>query len=798
MLAISPSIFVNLLTSYFSSQPTGIKAVQTSLYQGTPPSINFIFLQIHILSSASSNGSDNTGILIAIISFMGVLITALSAIIVAFINGKLPIYLEQKKARKEHEQESKERDLELARKAMERARTVKQRSQIYRSAIQADPRIATLQILDMNRPLDVTNVFVHLRLNQESHLSYKIYRDSLDAERRRDPNAILQADQRRLDELNRAAIDPTTAIERYKRCVIVGDPGAGKSTLLKYLALKSAEGHLNRLPISPILIELNAFATSNYDDLLDYASSQWETRYHFPKAEAIVYMTEQLSKGQILVLLDALDETIIGKTQEESEQSYNHVLSAIINLATKFYKTPIVVTARKAGYYQRPRLTGFTELEVLDFRPEDIESFVMKWFEFHPILEKRSNAEDLILRLKRDPRLHTLTANPLLLSLTTIVYEAQLDLPDRRSELYKQCVDILLTKWDASRNIYRRREFKPEHKRQLLQEIAWRFHLQGRRYFPEDELVSMIGNFLPAIGILKEQSREILAEIATENGLIKEQARGWHGFLHLTLQEYFVAQYASDHDQLNAIVQYRHHPWWEEVILLYAGCTPDASPLFECLLESYNHNGLNFREWRKSDIILAGNCLMARPTIRKALVRQTTLNILLYIMVKADFHQSCREYIADIIIETGIKDVYALMKQKIFLNQIPITISLWYIDALGRNNVHFAIPDLLQMISSEQINPRIRQSAIYALSKIDDPLIKIELWKLLFDIKIELSISRHIYRVLGNFEGLNFISSLRQICADPQLDSALRVHLTQMLTMSWNDLNKSTTLNGGI
>ena len=31
-------------------------------------------------------------------------------------------------------------------------------------------------------------------------------------------------------------------------------------------------------------------------------------------------------------------------------------------------------------------------------------------------------------------------------------------------------------------------EFKPEHKRQLLQELAWHFHRLGLRYFPEREM----------------------------------------------------------------------------------------------------------------------------------------------------------------------------------------------------------------------------------------------------------------------------------------------------------------------
>ena len=74
-------------------------------------------------------------------------------------------------------------------------------------------------------------------------------------------------------------------------------------------------------------------------------------------------------------------------------------------------------------------------------------------------------------------------------------------------------------------------------------------------------------------------SNRLLEEIAFENGLIKEQAHGWHGFLHLTLQEYFTAQYASDFNQLDELLIHRHDPWWEEVLLLYIGLVPDASPL---------------------------------------------------------------------------------------------------------------------------------------------------------------------------------------------------------------------------
>ena len=87
-------------------------------------------------------------------------------------------------------------------------------------------------------------------------------------------------------------------------------------------------------------------------------------------------MQTQLHYGHALLLLDALDETLAGTTREQAEESYLQVSKVITDTATRYPQAPIVVTARKAGYHQRARLAGFTELEVLDFHPEDSKQFV--------------------------------------------------------------------------------------------------------------------------------------------------------------------------------------------------------------------------------------------------------------------------------------------------------------------------------------------------------------------------------------------------------------------------------------
>jgi NACHT domain len=321
----------------------------------------------------------------------------------------------------------------------------------------------------------------------------------LAAEVQRDPNALLQAGFKHLESRVSSAVNPDEAIRTYKRCVFVGDPGAGKTTLLKYLTLRSADGTLDKLPDLPIRIELNAFAASGYHDLFDFAAHQWDEQYGFPMRNARAAMEERLKDGSALLLLDALDETVVGDTVEAAEASYQQVIENIVQAATRYPLLPIAVTARKAGYHQRSPLVGFTELEVLDFRLEN-------------------------------------------------------------------------------------------------------------------ELLEVIAHFLPTVRLLPEQNGQILAEIANEQGLLKEQARGWQGFLHLTLQEYFVAQYITHHHQQETLLIHCSDPWWEEVVLLYAGYTSDVSPFLQALLEPTDRS-LPPDDICHTNLLTAGRCLTTRPTL---------------------------------------------------------------------------------------------------------------------------------------------------------------------------------------
>jgi HEAT repeat protein len=781
------------------------------------------------LATASGGGGLDPGVVAAIIGGIAVVVGAIIAFAGIMYGGnrqqkkilRFQKELDTQEAAKQQEQQRKADTLEGARREMEMAQNNAERANAYRRALHADPRISRLQILDMSRPLEVTSVYVRVRVHEEARLRYEIDPQLSDAGQERNPNAMLRASQAYMERRASTAIDPDEALRKYRHCAILGDPGAGKTTLLKYLTLKTADKQLADLPDLPILIELNAFAISTEykdKDLLDFAAHTWDEHYAFLKTDARAYMDKMLRDGKALLLLDALDETAIGEQSEVADASYQRVCDAILRVTTRYPDAPIVVTARKAGYQRHMSLTGFTELEVVDFRQEDIEQFVSKWFTCTGDAQGESKATDLNARLRRNSRISALAANPLLLSLIALVYEAQLDLPDRRADLYRRCVDVLLSEWDAKRNIRRRREFKPEHKRQLLQELAWHFHRQGLRYFPEREIQAEIARFLPALGLPAEDCERVLLEIANENGLLKEQAHDWYGFLHLTLQEYFVALYINDHPhELATLVQQGGDSWWEEVLLLYAGQTADASSLLQTLIGSSGHAGQTQLEddLFQTNLILAGRCLAARPIVRQVALREEVIvglfdllrdnqidltheqaaqalveiggqrvnEQLLGLLANEQVHWSVRGYIADALGALGERSValqlLSLLKDMRISNSVRGRIA----NALGVLGERSVVPQLLGLLASDQIDRYVRMRIADALGRLGERSAAPQLLSLLANERVDRSVRVRIADALGVLGEQSVASQLLNLLANEQVDQYVRESIAGALGM---------------
>jgi HEAT repeat protein/energy-coupling factor transporter ATP-binding protein EcfA2 len=763
----------------------------------------FLFFSLHMKNMPPLSGNLNSPLIAAWVS-------AGSAIIVALIAGVFAIFQTAKSNRiekqrqkerflydqymerfrreldkwlksEESKQKCQEQAEEAARIVMLRAQTQEERVKAYHQALRADPRIAHLQILDMTQPLDVTHIYVRLRVHQETRPMFRIDIEALEAENRPDPNALLKRMEEQLEQRVATALAPEEVLRTTKRCVIVGDPGAGKSTLLKHLTLVVSNRKFTDLPNLPIHVELHAFARSGYRDLLEFAATVWDERYAFPKKEALEYLQEKLQAGRALLLCDALDETAVGTSKVEADSSYHQVSQNLLTIATRYPLAPIIVTARKAGYHQHPRLVGFTEVEVLDFRQEDIVRFIRQWFAARSTPQKQANAQDLIALLARSPRIQALAANPLLLSLIVLVYEEQLDLPGRRAELYKQCVNILLSKWDANRNIRRLRAFKPEHKHQLLEEIAWHFHLKKQQYFSESELLDLIATFLLSVGLAPEQNGQVLDEIEAENGLLKEQARGWHGFLHMTLQEYFTAQYAIDHQQFEVLFAKRDDSWWEEVIQLYIGRIPDASIFLQRLISEKGMQATSHREdLFHTDLLLAGRCLAAAPIIRQPSLRQEIV-MRLFEVLQTSPYALTQEQVARALVEGGGTAVQAQLVNLLCNQQVDLLIRRRIANALGTFSQRSVAPQLVALLSNQQVGWPINESIVLALGQLGERSVAPQLVALLSNQQVNSYVSKSMVLALGQLGEHTVAPQLLALLSDDFLDKHIRENIALAL-----------------
>jgi HEAT repeat protein len=614
--------------------------------------------------------------------------------------------------------------------------------------------LCNLQIFKMSSPLNLKEIYVKLRVRQEEKLpsAKEEERVSLAGD---EPTELLRLFQGRLAEQAATAMSPEEALSRFKKITVLGEPGAGKTMVLLHLAVEMASGALPNLPDLPVYVELRSFVESGMEDLLDFVVSNCAKPYNFP---ARSYLEKKLKEGEAALLLDGLDEVLGGKSPEEAKKVYSRLAKLVTGLATQFS----VVACRRAGW--QGGLTGFHTLEVLDFDEPQIQEFVNNWFNSDP-----SKAKGLQQELEKNLRMNTLAANPLILSLMAIVYQRELKLPERRSELYQHCVEVLLEEWDSepNRGINRFNQFTPTQMQNLLIEVAWYFHQQGKGYFREAELLRQLPKFLSNsdINIPLQDNKAILEEITGSSSLLKEAAYKLYGFLHLTFQEYFAALAAKKKGSIGwqEVVAHRHEPWWEEVILLLAECMDDATPL---LLGILGHplgqllpGDINQLvpegkplavndDLFHSDLLLAARCLVGKPQILMQGLRDRIIAEIKHLLptsaYELDWNRAAR-----VLVEIGenhlIDDLLATLAD----NNIELGKRYYIASALGEVGNQSIPQHLLKLLESVEIRHSIVGKGI--LGAIADLEATFAANDLLHLLKAEMNCEVQFIEVQFNF-----------------------------------------------
>jgi hypothetical protein len=377
-----------------------------------------------------------------------------------------------------------------------------------------------------------------------------------------------------------ANIEAFEAVKNHRRLMVTGAPGSGKSMLLKSLMLAYAEDRLfsQKEDVTPILLELNRLS----DSTLSIEQHLVEALGRDDFLKATWFVKQGLKNGSLMLLLDGLDEL-----------NGNDRLQAVTRIKEFLdkdgEKCRVIITCRTEVYKQEFYQEADQDLKIVEFSDQQIRRFLGAWKSEMPA---DKSIEQLIQTLRERPRIMALARNPLLLTIIAYLYtDTSFILPHSRSEFYQQATDILLEKWDQSKqqpNQYRGRD-----KRQMLQVLALynqdstNQHSQDRRSMDYLVALEQVKSILPSLNLAVENAEAILNEIVERSGLLLAIDGGQrYQFSHLTLQEFFSAAALAQRSEELVIHFEKDKDAWREVVKLWCGLADQSTELIRLFMRS--------------------------------------------------------------------------------------------------------------------------------------------------------------------------------------------------------------------
>lgn len=407
----------------------------------------------------------------------------------------------------------------------------------------------------------------------------------------------------------------TAAQETLLRVVLEGAPGQGKSTLAQYLCQVQRMRFLGKdtkLAEVPAKHRLTPAKVPFKVDLRDLAT--WLRRVdpitEKPLADDIPLSLEAflaaqvthasggqsfsvddlilfLSKTPGIIFLDGLDEVA---TTPERRSVIEAVSAASSRLLTTSPLTQMVVTSRPAAVANAPAFDRdvWDYLHLEDITEPLIFDYTDRWSAARRI--PKTDVEEMKTTLQNkiaSPHVKDLARNAMQLTILLNLVQARGQaLPDQRTELYDQYIDVFFNREAAKNRVVL-------ENRQLLIDLhgflAWKMHAaaESRRSngrITDDELRNLVSEYLQVheydIGVLDD----LLAGVVQRIVALVSRVEGTFEFEVQPLREYFAARHlynsapyspsgrpqrGTKPDIFRAIAP---NPYWLNVTRFFAGC----------------------------------------------------------------------------------------------------------------------------------------------------------------------------------------------------------------------------------
>ncbi|WP_164517485.1 NACHT domain-containing protein [Pseudoalteromonas rubra] len=420
------------------------------------------------------------------------------------------------------------------------------------------------------------------------------------SEQRISPEELVEAgeEQQALDKLPLRSV--AEMLSKHPRAVILGDPGVGKSTLLKWLLCSLSHWSDNYArrrigPLFPLLLRARNLAADTIvpcdnDDFIQLIlrlQGKSLSQCIAPGSEADQVLKDRLACGQMLLMVDGLDEV--------SDRVKAWLAEQIKQLLSDYPKMRLLMTSRVVGFEQAEFWCGASvekaqEADSMDdfvaaqqrfyksyesklfsvsdklaenmlasqnaalnlpqtlflvpFVPEQRRSFVKNWSEKYlpPQQERRGEFQEKLDDVSGNVKqINLLSRIPVLLNLICFIQWRRGQLPDGRAELYQRIVGTYLESMDKVRNMAPDFNDHYDYKdiRNWLGKLA--FCMQaGNLCLPKDSLESLAED-----EELLEEHREALPEVGQKDMLLQISQTELETFLELQLTEVMSVQEAK-------------------------------------------------------------------------------------------------------------------------------------------------------------------------------------------------------------------------------------------------------------
>jgi len=439
-------------------------------------------------------------------------------------------------------------------------------------------RHGMIKVLKMSKPMDLESIYINVKCL--GNLVRDYYDENLE-------NKYRESKQRRFNFRDDGKKDGLLLANQEQYLMVLGDPGIGKSTFLRKVGLEALKGNKDSYQhsLTPVLLELKNFK-ENEINIQALIEEEFKI-CGFPNVEKNI--SNKLEKGELLILLDGLDEV--------PTANVNNVIEKIKDFVDRHYKNRFILSCRTAA---RTHLRRFTDIEIVEFDDQQIQSFIEHWFssELDRKNETAKNCWEL-LQKEEYKSAKELAHTPLLLTFLCLVYDENQSFPTNRSRLYQDALRILLEKWSAEKRLPNRglvyENLSIEQEEILLSEIAYQNFVADKLFLEKREVVKQIKDHLKQNLNAPQHldGEKVLKTIEIEQGILVERARDVYSFSHLTLQEYLTAQYIYDNDLIEETVKnHITETRWQEVFLLVAGLMRGKADKLLLAMEKEAHNYL--------------------------------------------------------------------------------------------------------------------------------------------------------------------------------------------------------------